>query len=148
MAGTDPRFSAARFRDAIRFAMVMSASNTEQERVTFRWSVDQTFANADPAGRPYSWDATPLTSTARPDVQVDCVVEFAARPAGSRDSAIGQFDTARAVITLLDEDIDTVRGADQVIINGNRYDIQLEGPAIGLFDAGVYQLFCEARDES
>lgn len=128
--------------------MVMATSNEPLERVTFRWETEETFGSADPAGRPYSWDATPLTSVSHPDVQIDCVVEFSARPAGSRDTALGQFDTARAVITILDEDIDSVRGADAVIINGNVYDIQLEGPAIGMFDAGVYQLFCEARDES
>ena len=148
MAGTDPRFDAAKFRDAIHFVMATAAPETVSERCTFRWNTDRTFTAADPAGRPYSWDAAPATTTTHADVQIDCVVEFAARPAGSRDSAIGQFDTSRAVITILDDDIASIDGADEVILNGNSYDIQFTGPSQGLFDVTIYSVFCEARDES
>jgi hypothetical protein len=148
MAGTDPRFSATRFRDAMRFVFQMAAPEAVERRVTFRWETERTFDGADPAGDPYFWDSAPLTTVSHADVQIDCVVEFSARPAGSRDSAIGQFDTSRAVITLLDEDIASIQGADTAIINGNTYDIQFEGPAIGLFEVTLHQIFCEARDES
>lgn len=148
MAGSDPRFNPARFRDAMHFVFQMAAPEATNERVTFRWNTERTFAAADPAGDPYFWDSVPLTQTTHADTQVDCVVEFAARPAGSRDSAIGQFDTSRAVITMLDDDYPDIVGADEVIINGNSYDIQFVGPAIGLFEVTLYQLFCEARDES
>lgn len=148
MAGSDPRFSAARFREAIHFAMQMGAPQTVSERVTFRWSTDRTFSTADPAGRPYSWDDSPTTTTTHPDVQIDCVVEFAARPAGSRDTPIGQFDTSRATITVLDDDIAAISGADTAIINGDDYEIQFMGPAQGLFEVTIYQIYAEARDEA
>lgn len=148
MAGSDPRFDPARFRDAIHFVMQMAAPEDTSERVTFRWETEKTFTQADPAGRPYLWSSTPATSTPHADVQIDCVVEFSARPAGSRDTPFGQFDTSRAVISVLDDDFSTIQGADLAIINGNTYEIQFVGPAIGLFEVTLYQLFCEARDES
>lgn len=148
MAGTDPRFSATRFRDAIHFVMQMAAPQAISERATFRWNTERTYTSADPAGRPYSWDAAAASTTTHPDVQIDCVVEFAARPAGSRDTPIGEFDTSRANITVLDDDIAAIAGADEVILNGNTYDILFIGPAQGLFDVTLYTIYAEARDES
>lgn len=148
MAGTDPRFPAQRFRDAIRFAMHMGLPNAVQERITFRWTTQKTFSTHDPAGRPYNWGSTPATTTSHADVLIDCAVEFTARPAGTRDTALGEFDTSRAVVTILDEDIDSVSGADTAIIGGNEYEILFTAPPMGLFEVTVYQLYLQARDES
>lgn len=132
----------------MHFVMQMATPTQVNERVTFKWNVEKTYAHADPAGRPYAWNQTPSVVTAHDDVQVDCVIEFSARPAGSRDTPFGQFDTSRAVISLLDDDFPTIQGANTAVINGNTYDIQFVGPAITLFDMDMYQLFCEARDET
>lgn len=148
MAGTDSRFNSDRFKEAIHFAMQMAAPTQSAEGVIFRWETAKTFTQADPAGRPYSWAQAPASTTAHADVQIDCVVEFAARPAGSRDTPLGQFDTSRAIITVLDDDFPSIQGADLAIINGNTYEIQFVAPAIGLFDVTLYQLHLEARDES
>lgn len=152
MAGTtDSRaagFNPAAFRDAIRFAMHMGLPNATEERATFRWTTVRTYDTADPAGNPYDYTATPATSVAHDDVLIPVAVEFSARPAGSRDTAVGQFDSSRAVITVLDEDYALVEGADLVLLGGNTYEVEFVGPPLGLFDVTIYQLYCDARDES
>lgn len=148
MAGSNPNFSAAAFRTAIIDAMTMGLPDAEQERATFRWHKQQTFNTVDPAGQPYDLTASPATDTTPEDVQIPCAVEFSARPAGSLETTLGEFDTSRAIITVLDEHIASIEGADEVLLGGNTYDIQFMGPPIGLFEVTVYQLFAIARDES
>lgn len=148
MAGSNPAFSAAQFRTAIIDAMNMGLPSDVSERATFRWHKQQTFSKIDPSGQPYDLTASPVTDTTPDDVQIPCAVEFSARPAGSMETSIGEFDTSRAIITILDEHYPSVEGADEVILGGNTYDIQFVGPPIGLFEVTVYQLFALARDES
>lgn len=141
-------FDADLFRESIRAAMTMGLPNTVSERATFRWHPQRTFAKSDPTGKPYDLSAAPVSDTTPEDVQIPCAVEFSARPAGSMETALGEFDTSRVIITLLDVDMPLISGADEVILGGNTYDIQFLGPPIGLFDVTVYQLFAIARDES
>lgn len=148
MAGSDPRFDPDRFRDAIKFAMRMGAPEDETKRVTFRWNKVASYNNADPAGRPYAWDSTPVAEFDHPDVLIDCAVDFSARPAGTRDTPIGQFDTSTIAITVLDSDIETISGADLVVIDGDTYEIKFIGPPTGLFDVTIFTIYAEARDES
>lgn len=148
MAGSNPAFNPAQFRDVIRTTMIMGLPNATAEKPTFRWRPDRTFTTADPAGAPYDFTASPTTTDAPPDVQIPVAVEFSARPAGSLETSIGEFDTSRVIITILDEDYELVRGADEVLLGGNTYDIQFVGPPIGLFEVTVYQVFAIARDES
>lgn len=148
MAGKNPNFNAKEFREAIHFAMEMGLPQDPSERITFRWTPDKTYDDSDSGGNPWSWDVVPVVTDERADVQVPAAVEFAARPAGSVDTALGQFDTSRVTVTLLDEEFEKIRGADLMVIDANIYDIAFVGPPIGLFDVTVYQLFGEARDES
>lgn len=141
-------FNADAFRTAIRNTMVMGLPNATLEKPTFRWNTERTYAIEDPQDNPYSWDAAPVTVTAHADVQVPVAVEFAARPAGSQDTSIGQFDATRVTLTVLDVDYALIEGADIVLLGGNTYDIQFVGPPIGLFEVTVYSIYAEARDES
>lgn len=148
MAGTNADFDAAAFRAAIRSAMDMGLPNATNERATFRWAVEKTFATADPAGQPYTFNTAPASTVVRPDVRIPVAVEFSARPAGSTDTSLGEFDTSRVIITILDEDYEQVEGANEVLLGGNAYDVQFVGPPLGLFSVTVYQVYAEARDES
>ena len=141
-------FDATKFRNAVRSAMEMGLPNTVSERATFRWNVERTFSYQDEATNPYDWTDTPVTEVTHADVLIPVAVEFTARPAGTTDTPIGQFDTARAVVTILDTDYPDVAGADQVILGGNTYSIQFVAPPIGLFTVTVYQMYLEAVDES
>jgi hypothetical protein len=148
MAGTNSAFNATQFRQVIRETMLMGMPNAVQERATFRWDPAKSYPVADPAGNPYDLTSAPTTTTTHADVQVPVAVEFSARPAGSMDTVMGEFDTSRVIITVLDEDYEQIVGADLVIMGGNTYDIQFVGPPIGLFEVTVYQLYALARDES
>lgn len=148
MAGKDPRFNSKQFRDAITFAMKMGLPEDQSERITFRWTPNKVYDNTDSGGNPWSWDVTPVDSDERPDVQVPAAFEFSARPAGTLDTPLGQFDTSRITVTLLDQYFDLIRGADIMIFDDNIYEVAFVAPPIGLFDVTVYQIFGEARDES
>ena len=147
-------FNAAQFRDAIKFAMRMGTPNPEENRATFRWDVERTYSEADGSGNPYSWTATADSETSYDEVQADVAVEFVTRSTLSNGNPIAEFDTPRAVITVLDVDWDIIidggsrPAPDQVILGGNTYNMDFIAPDIGLFDVNVYQLHCSAIDET
>lgn len=156
MAGTDSRFDSARFRTAIKFAMKMGTPEDTTKRVTFRWTVDKTYTKADSGGSPYTWTASPVTTNNPADIQVDCAVSFVGQKAGGARTApegtgVGEFDTTHGVITLLDVDYVQIfsagRRADQVIIDGDTYDIQYVAAPYALFDVTVYDLHIASIDE-
>lgn len=148
MVGSNPAFDPAVFRASIRSTMNMGLPVPVEERPTFRWSVKADYAIEDPASKPYNWTATPTNVETHPDVQVPCAVEFAARPAGSTETTLGQFDVSRVIVTILDEDYAQVRGADVILVGTNTYDVDFVGPPLGLFEVTVYQIFATARDET
>lgn len=141
MAGSsDPRaagFVASDFRDAIRFAMNMGAPAATEDQVTFVWDDDKTYAVADQAGRPYNWTEPPATDvTHDPVVLTYVAVEMAAEPAGEGTS-VGTFRESRGVLTLLDEDYNTVKDADHVHFGGRVFEMGEPTP-VGLFDVTVW----------
>lgn len=149
MAGTNSSFDAAAFRDAIRSAMRMGAPGQVADRATFRWRPVRTYSRPDSAGLPYNFNSNPVTEVVKADVVLqEVAIEFTARPAGTRDTAVGQFDTSSVVLTLLDDQYELVEGANEVLIGGNTYVVNFVAPPMALFEVDVYQIYCEARDES
>ena len=148
---TDARaasFDSTEFRDAIKFAMNMGLPDDETERATFRWTTERTFATADSGGSPFDIHATPVTEVERADVLIDVAVEYGSVRGQDAGTSVGEFTSSRAVITVLDEDYVSIVGADMVLLGGDTYDIKFVRPPIGLFDVTIYQLDCEARDET
>lgn len=141
-------FDAAKFRAAITSTMEMGLPTDTSERATFRWHPQRTFTTADPHGKPYFWDDVPATELTEADVQIPVAVEFSARPAATKDETIGQFDGARAAITVLDTHYPQVADADLVLLGGDVYEIDFWGPPVGLFDVTVYTLYATAMDEA
>lgn len=152
MAGTtDPRaagFNAAEFRSAVKFAMNMGLPDSVAERATFRWETERTWSIADSGGEPFNIHEDPASETDHEDVQIDVAVEFANVRGADTGLSVGEFTSGRALITVLDEDMTSIEGADVVLLGGNTYDIKFIRPPIGLFDVTIYQLDCEARDET
>lgn len=148
MAGSNSSFNAALFRNSIKAAMVMGLPNTVSERATFRWTPEYTYSTSDPGGTPYDLEAIPTATEAPEDVQVDCAVEFVSRANASGGTALGPFDVARAVITVLDTDYASIVGADQVLLGGDEYKVDFVAPPMGLFEVTIYQIYCSAVDES
>lgn len=148
MAGSNAAFDAAVFRQSIRSTMTMGLPTADADKPTFTWSTQNQYAVESPADNPYDWTATPTSTVTHAEVRVPCAIEFSARPAGSRETALGEFDTSRVIITVLDEDYTLIEGADGVRMGGNDYIIEFVAPPMGLFEVTVYQLYCQARDES
>lgn len=153
MAGTNPAFDAAEFRTAIRDTMTMGMPTATSKRLTWHWNRDQTFDPQDPAATPYDLDQAPVVDDpGNPDepsgeVQVTYALEFAARPAGSRETVFGQFDTSRAEVTLLEDEYEQIKTADYCTIDGTRYEIDFTAPPVGLFEVTVYTIYITAEDE-
>ena len=148
---TDPRasqFSAAKFREAVKFAMKMGLPEDTSERATFQWETVKTYTVTDSSGNPWKHDSPTNSVVTHADVKVDVAVEFIPRTTQASGNAIGDFDSPRAIITILDSDFPSVSGADKVLLGGNTYKIDFVAPSIGLFDVTVYQIYCSALDES
>lgn len=148
----DPTFGASFdadvFRSKIRDTMRMGLPSATPEAPIFRRHMERDFQIDDPARNPYDWTDAPTSTVTYVDVQVPVAIEFSARPAGSLNTVLGEFDVSRAVITVLDVDYEQIRYADEVLLGGNRYRIQFTGPPIGLFSVTVFQMYAEAVDES
>lgn len=150
MAGTDSRFDATVFRDAILFAMNMGLPDSTSERATFKWTEVNTFSKADSSENPWTWDATATTTSSFEDVQIPVAVEL--QRGTETDSRFGAMHQQTAIITVLDtywpdltqDDV----FANQVEFNGELFDIQFVEPPQGLFDVTVYTIHARAVDLS
>lgn len=145
-------------RTALLHTMLMGMPEAVSERLTWYWRRTTVFSPDDPAGNPYDWTSAPISDTpSNPDLpdtggdqslQVPYALEFSARPAGSATTVLGEIDTSRAVITLLDTDFEQIKTADYAVIGDSRYRIQFSAPPIGLFGLTVWQVYLEAEDSS
>lgn len=148
VTGFGTGFDAAAFRTAIKNTMRMGAPQDTNERATFIWTTTKTYSRADSGGKPWTKDASVQTTSAHDPVQIDVAVEFVPRSTLAGGTPVGNFETPRAIITVLDEDYALIEGADKVLLGENTYNIDFVAPPIGLFEVTVYQLHCSARDES
>lgn len=150
MAGTDARFNAGQFRDAIRFAMQMGAPNKTQDKATFLFKKTRTWppgTRLDQEGRPFDPTVTPVLTGKDPVVLDNVAVEFA--PARPEEVEVGNFRPTKVELTLLDEDWELVKDAIEVSLEGgDRYAISYEKPVNGLFEVDVHTFVAFARDES
>lgn len=147
MAGSNSAFDPANFRTVIRDTMTMGLPENEADRATFRWSPTRTYVEQDSSANPWDWTDSATTTVEHDDVQVPVALEFA-RTNEQSGTALGQFDTPRVILTLLDEDYDQVVGADVVLLGQNTYRWEFTEPPIGLFEVTVYRLHLRAMDES
>lgn len=155
MAGTtDARaaaFNAGIFRDAIQFAMRMGAPNRDADKVTFRWVPKKQYPIEDPDKKPYDWTATPSSDVEHADVVIDEVaVELTQPRVGTvLGTPAGEFESVRAVLTMLDVDFARIDGLtnppDYALIDGAPYEIRYIS-TVAMFDVDVYQIHAVAPD--
>jgi hypothetical protein len=155
MAGADPTggFVGDAFRTAIENVMTLALPNNVQDQPTFRWVVEPTYNQPDPAGQPYYWGATPITDTAIPDLQVTCAVDLSGSPTSSVGTDAGEFTEITARITLLDTDYQTLlahagRPPDIVLLGRSTYEVDYIPMNIALFDVDVWEIMCTSRDQA
>ncbi len=149
---TDPRargFDAAKFRDAIGFAMAMGMPETAAERVTFFWDDELRFASEDPSHRPYDWTATPdsQTSSTRTPVSVNVAVDPGVVASRTHiETGVGEFQQSALNIYVLDTDYEQVYDADYVVVDGQIYDIVMWAAPVGLFSVTLHTCVVRVRD--
>lgn len=143
MAGSDPSFNATDFRAQIRSVMAMAAPGVTSQGVSFYFPEQATWSNEDSAGQPWNWSATPVTNVPARTVTVPVAVEWS--QGQFVDNPVGEFDSSRATLILLDQDYAQIQGATEVIINNQHYIIDREAPPIGLFDVTVHRLEIRAK---
>jgi hypothetical protein len=150
-------FSATAFRNGIKTAMQLGLPGTQSERVTFTWETEKTYTIADTRSRPYDWTATPATETSAADVPASLTVpvayEFLDAKASSGDTRIGDFDSPRLKITVLDDEYTTLTDQNLglpngITVDGNKYKIEFWAPPQGLFEVTLYTCYAIAIDES
>lgn len=154
-----PAFSESTFRTAILNTMLMGMPEDPGQQLRWWWHRDQTYSPDDPAGNPYDWTESPLTSVpgnpklpdkdpaSEQSLIVPYALEYSARQTGST-TAFGEIDTSRAVVSLTDTDYEKIKTADYATVGETTYRIQFKGPAIGLFGYTLFQMFLEAEDSA
>lgn len=146
---TDSTFGAGfdgdNFRSIITQTMLMGAPNRVEQKATFYFEGKAEYEVTDPTGLPYDLSADVVSDDLlRDPVVANCAVEFVDR--ASAVTPVGNFDTPRATVTMLDVEYATVAGATSVKLGGDMYDIRYV-TVVGLFDVDVFELNCEARGE-
>jgi hypothetical protein len=154
--GISADFDGDQFRDSIRFSMQMGISpdGGKQPIFVFRsasrtyWRGDVQLTTTPRLDR----DGKPLDPTVRvvespPQTKrVDCAVEI--ERADAAELPVGNFRPTKATVTLLDQQYEQVKGARELVYNGDRYVYGYEPVGLGLFDVGVNQIIFYAVDES
>ena len=152
MAGTSADFDTNAFRLAIHSVMEMGMPAPDSERLTWHFKPVDTWAPQDPERKPYDWTTPPETETlgnpSQPtgQVTVDYALEFS--PGSSTETDVGQFTTSSLKVTLLDTEFVKVKDADYATIGAVYYKILFVAPPEALFDAQVYVVYLQARDQA
>jgi len=154
--GLPVNFPTDAFNTAIRFAMQMGAPVDPDKRPKFVFpSTGKTYwkdgvlvvnARTDRDGKPLNPEieirvAKPVTK------QVDCAIVVERVGAGG-EVAVGNFNSTRLVVTLLEEEWAEVVGCESVEYNGDLYVYAYEPENYGLFDAGVHTFIFNSKDET
>lgn len=163
MATTDSRFSAADFRESIRFAMIMGTPPLTADRAVFVFAT---------GGKSYWKNGVELGVTPRLDLDgkpLDPMVEVRTEAAVTKKQGpgadeiacaiememidreelpVGNLAPSRMTVTVLDVDWVKLDGVREVIMGGDRYVSPKIPPALGLFDAGIQQIYFYAVDEN
>jgi hypothetical protein len=152
MAGSDPRFDPARFRNAIHFAMSMAQPSSVDDQLVFSWQDRREFDPGDRESLPFDWTDAPDTTISYGPVTLLAAYEF--HYGRVEDTVVGQFDEPTLAVTLLDTEyvqiFDTfgVRADTVQLPDKQTFEILFSAPPIALFDVTVYTIYARAVDVS
>lgn len=146
MAGRNPGFDPREFREGIHFAMQMGAPPLEENQAVFRFPSTLVYnAAVDEGETPFDPDAT-VTRTEPTPVKVPCAIEY--YDSTGQLLTMGIHQPSQVKVTLLDEDYAKVEGFDRVVIAGDTYFRRRTQPPSGLFDVGLFEIWCAAEQET
>lgn len=150
MIPSDPNFGSGFdpevFTQAILSVQQMGTPNRVEERATFIWEDKVEYANVDSRGVPYDVNEEPSRFLKGKEIQAICSYEFVDR--AGNDTAIGQFNNDRLVVTMLGVEYERVAGHHKARFGGSLYSLTKVAPPIALFGVDVYELHYQADDES
>lgn len=145
MAGSNPGFNPAEFRNAIRFVYDMAAVPVEEEQATFYGESTLVFTGSvDDDNIPFDPTETVVRQPAI-GIRVPCGIEYF--DSQGQPVVFGQLTPSRVAITLLDEDYAQVKDSAYVVIGGDKYLYRRTEPPSGLFDVGLYVMHFQAENE-
>lgn len=140
-------FDADLVRSALTSAMEMGMATLPEDQATFFWKEVGSYEHGGKV--PYDLTASPVSIVqAAKTAVIPVAVEFIPRATGVEGTPLGDIQSPRAVLTVLDVHYPTVEGADGVEFSGAKYDVDFVAPVIGLFDMTVYQIYVSAVDEA
>ena len=139
-------------KENLRAAMVMGFPVNEDEQPSFYFDSTYTYTYQDSAGNPFDWSASPATGISPGPVQVLCAYEFSAPLGrqGAHETAVGQFNPTTLVITMLDDEFESIQGFRYCTVgpSDEKWYFRFYQPAIGLGGMTVYQITCTAEEPS
>lgn len=161
MAGSSSEFNADDFRAGIRLAMRMGLPpNTAHQPVFVLASDAPTYTKngvpvtnprLDASGKPIDPEVKIVPGAAHEVSGVLCAVEVSDASASDIATAgldpVGMFRSAKAEVTLLDEEYAQVKGCKQLRYAGNQYTYAYTSQSLGLFDVGVTVMTFLAADQ-
>lgn len=154
--GISADFDGVQFRNAIRFAMQMGVPPDPDKQAVFvfkptgrtYWKNDVQLVSAprlDRDGKPL--DPTVEVRRVEADTKtVDCAVEIVR--ADAEELPVGTFRQTKAVVTVLDEQYEEIRGCIEMVFNGDRYKFGYEPEGLGLFDVGINTMIFYPLEET
>lgn len=132
-------------RAGLRLAMTVGLPPVSSDQPTFFMpAVETPGGPADQEGVPFS-PAAGRTFAPRTQVKVPCAVEY--RDGSGKLESFGVIAASKVVLVLLDEDYESIKGFEFVVIAGTRYFYRRTEPPLGLITLGVWTVHCEAEDQ-
>lgn len=139
-------FNANAVRAGLRTAMTVGLPPLASEQPVFYMprTMDAPTQNVDSEGVPFNPSYAP---TFDPPVthKVPCAIEYV--DGEGKLTGFGVVAPTKVVLTLLDEDYQTVKGFEYVAIAGVRYWYRRTENPKGLISVGLYKVHCQSEDE-
>lgn len=137
MANANSEFDADAFRTGIRFVYNLAAPPVAEEQITFFYNSQLIYNTpVDGEDTPFDPQATVQRVAPRAVKNVPCGIEYF--DAAHQEIVFGTVTASKIHVTLLDEDYQRVKGANYVVLGGEKYLYKVTEAPSGLFDVGLY----------
>lgn len=135
MAGTNPDFDAAAFRQAIKSTWQMAGQTDAQARIYLHSST--------PVGNPFN-PAVSVSSTSADYVEGQWGVEYF-DSSDIQQNPFGMYPPARVVISMFEDEAEEIEDPHYAVVDGQTYYFTGELAPVALFDAQMRRFAFERR---
>lgn len=146
MANAPVPFDPQAFVQGILTAMTIGEPTREEDKATFYFPADMVAEGSrDSEGIPFDPSTTATPVPRRPPVRVPCAVEY--QDAEGKIENWGVLVPSKAVITLLDNEYQQVKGFSFVVIGGVKYMYSRTETPVAMVTVDVWTVHCVAEDQ-